>query len=59
MKVVLNQHDLDILRVSLHLSESDIKELVDRINSTDNLKPYIPLSKEMEYHIRNGWVAKG
>jgi|TARA_R110002012_G_scaffold115138_2_gene261998 hypothetical protein len=58
MKVIINQHDLDSLMRELKLSESEVMELLDRLNASDNLKPFISLTKEMKYHLNNGWLAK-
>ncbi len=58
MTFKLNQHDLDILCSEFKLSPSDASELVDRINTT-NVTPFRSLYAECDFHVRNGWIAKG
>lgn len=58
MKVELNQHDINTLMFELKISESAVRELVDRLNSGDNLKTFTTITKECQYHIDNGWLPK-
>ena len=58
MTISLNHHDIQSLMFELKISESEVRELVDRLNASDNLKPFTSLTKEMKYHLDNGWLAK-
>ena len=57
MKFIITKHDTDLLCREFKLSESEVSELLDRINTT-SVTPFRSLYAEFDFHLRNGWVAK-